>query len=124
VRVLLDNNVPVGVAKFLVGHDVATAPDQGWERLKNAPLLSEAEAAGFDLLLTADQNIEHQQNLTGRRLSLVVLGSNNWAIVRTHGAAIAGAVNAAAPGSYSFIEMPLQPRRAPGTKDDPESPKP
>jgi hypothetical protein len=77
VKVLLDNNLPVGVVKFLVGHEVTTALETGWERLKNSPLLSEAEAAGFDLLLTADQNIEHQQNLTGRRLSLVVLGSND-----------------------------------------------
>ena len=56
-------------------------------------------------------NIRHQQNLTGRKLALVVLGSNIWPAVRDHGVAIAVKVDAAIPGSYQFIEMPLPPKR-------------
>jgi len=59
------------------------------------------------VLITSDQNIVYQQNLTGRRLALVVLGSNIWPIVRDHNATIATKVDAATPGSYDFIEMPL-----------------
>jgi len=75
-----------------------------------------AEQAGFDLMLTSDQNIRYQQNLTGRRLALLVLGSNIWPIVRRHGETIAARVDAAAPGGYDFIEMPLppNPRRSSG----------
>jgi hypothetical protein len=64
VRIFLDNNVPAGVATFVAGHQVSTSPELGWEKLKNGRLLSAAEDAGFDLIITADQNIRHQQNLT------------------------------------------------------------
>ncbi len=59
----------------------------------------------------SDQNIKYQQNLTGRKLALVVLGSNIWPVVRDHGAAVAAKVDAAIPGSYEFVEMPLPPKR-------------
>ena len=82
-------------------------PDQ----LENGDLLKSAEESGFDVLVTSDQNIRYQQNLTGRKLALVVLGSNIWPIVREHGATIVTAVDGVRPGSYDFIEMPLPPRR-------------
>jgi hypothetical protein len=59
----------------------------------------------------SDQNIKYQQNLTGRKLALVVLGSNIWPVVRDHGATVAAKVDAAIPGSYEFVEMPLPPKR-------------
>ena len=62
-------------------------------------------------MLTADQNIRYQQNLTGRKLALIVLGSNIWPIVRDHRVTIAAKIDAATPGSYDFIEMPLPPKR-------------
>jgi hypothetical protein len=61
-------------------------------------------------MITADQNIAYQQNLTGRSLALVVLGSNLWPVVRDHQASIASTVDAATVGSYQFIEMPLPPK--------------
>ena len=72
-----------------------------------------AEAAEFDAVVTADQNIVYQQNLKGRRIALMVLGSNIWPIVREYAGEIAGRVRSAIPGSYSFLEMPvpLKPRR-------------
>ena len=79
-------------------------------QLENGELLNSAEAAGFDVMVTSDQNIRYQQNLTGRKLALVVLGSNIWPVVRDHKEAIAGRVAAAKPGSYHFIEMPLPPK--------------
>jgi hypothetical protein len=51
-------------------------------------------------MVTSDQNIRYQQNLTGRKLAFVVLGSNIWPVARDHGAAIAAKVEAATPGSY------------------------
>ena len=47
----------------------------GWDRLSKGELLTAAEQAGFDLLLTTDKNIRYQQNLTGRKIALVVLGT-------------------------------------------------
>ncbi len=112
LRILFDKNVPVGVRAFLHGHGVRTFLDTGWDpRLENGELLEAAQESGFDVMVTADQNIKYQQNLKGRRLSLVVLGSNIWPIVREHRAAILAKVEAATPGSYEFIEMPLPSRR-------------
>jgi hypothetical protein len=112
LRIAFDKNVPVGVRHFLSKHDVRTFVEMQWHpQLENGELLKTAEASGFDVLVTSDQNIRHQQNLTGRKLALVVLGSNIWPVVRDHGAAIAAKVDAATPGGYEFIEMPLPPRR-------------
>jgi hypothetical protein len=87
--------------------------EMSWHpQLENGELLTAGEAAGFDVMVTSDQNIRYQQNLTGRKLALVVLGSNIWPIVIEHGAAIKASVDASTPGSYNFIEMPV-PRRRP-----------
>jgi hypothetical protein len=112
LRIVFDKNVSVGVQRFLAEHEVRTFVGMQWHpQLENGELLEAAEASGFDVMVTSDQNIRHQQNLTGRKLALVVLGSNIWPLVRDHGAAIAAKVDAATPGSYEFIEMPLPPKR-------------
>jgi hypothetical protein len=60
MQVLLDNGVPRGVAAVLKEHVVEEARDRGWDRLTNGDLLSAAEVAGFELLLTTDRNIRSQ----------------------------------------------------------------
>lgn len=83
MRTAFDKNVPVGVRRFLTGHEVRTFAEMNWPpRLENRHLLDAAERLGFDLMVTSDRNIRRQQNLTGRKLALVVLGSNIWPIVR------------------------------------------
>lgn len=110
---MFDKNVPVGLRRFLAVHEVSTFVEMQWHpQLENGELLTAAETAGFEAMVTADQNIKYQQNLAGRKLALVVLGSNIWPIVRDHGAAIAHKVESVAPGSYIFIEMPVPPRRS------------
>jgi hypothetical protein len=111
LRILFDKNVPVGVRRFLTRHEVRTVVELNWPpQLENGELLKAAEEDAYDVLITSDQNIRYQQNLTGRRLALVVLGSNIWPIVRTYEANIAGAVEAAPLGSHQFVEMPLPPK--------------
>ncbi len=96
MRILFDKNVPVGVRSFLTNHDVYTFAEMQWpDQLQNGELLAMAEQAGFDVMVTSDQNILYQQNLAGRKIALVVLGSNIWPVVRQHSAAIAGGVNGA-----------------------------
>ena len=57
MRILFDKNVPVGVRRFLPRHEVHTVVDMQWNpRLENGELLDAAEAAGFDVLVTSDQN--------------------------------------------------------------------
>ncbi|MBI3209624.1 MAG: hypothetical protein HYZ37_12100 [Candidatus Solibacter usitatus] len=116
MRILFDKNVPAGVRHFLRNHVVRTMAEMNWpSQLENGELLSSAEAAAFDVLVTSDQNIKHQQNLLGRSLGLVVLGSNIWPIVRSYEREIAENVDASKPGSYAFVEMllPAKTRKRP-----------
>ncbi len=68
MRVLLDNGTPRGVAAALSDHSVEEARARGWDTLKNGELLDAAEAAGFDVFVTTDRNIRHQQTLPPRSL--------------------------------------------------------
>jgi len=106
--ILFDHGTPKGLVYALPGHIIVTAQSKGWDRLKNGDLLSAAEDAAIDLLLTTDRRIRYQQNLSGRKIALVVLtGTTKWSRVRLHQERIAAVVNAATPGSYTEVEIPF-----------------
>jgi hypothetical protein len=105
--VLFDHSTPAPLRFALKGHVIVEAVDRGWERLSNGALLREAEAAGFDLIVTADKNIPYQQNLTGRRIAIVVLGNAQWPVLRQHVERVVAIVNVAIPGSYTEVHIPL-----------------
>ena len=111
MRILFDKNAPYGLVRHLQGHSVSTAEECGWDRLTNGDLLATAENAGFDLLFTADKNMRYQQNLSNRKIALVVLGNSPWPVVRLHIAEIVAAVNAATVGSFAEVEIPLPPKK-------------
>src|SRR5688572_706147 len=73
MHILLDECMPELLKGDIRGHQVATVGEIGWVGAKNGRLLTLAESAGFDVLLTVDRNIEHQQNMKGRKISLVVM---------------------------------------------------
>lgn len=106
MHILFDNGTPRGVAAALSSHIVEEARSRGWDMLRNGELLDAAEAAGFDVFVTTDRNIRYQQNLTGRRIAVVVLGSGRWRLIRNKLLEIAAAVATAAPGSLVEIEIP------------------
>ena len=106
--ILFDHVTPKGIARFLPGHIVTKAKDRGWDTLSNGDLLTAAEQAGFDVFVTADKNISYQQNLAGRKIAIVVLSTPQWPVVKLHLEKIAAAVNAATPGSFAQVEIPLR----------------
>jgi len=111
VLILFDHGTPKGLIRALAGHIVHTAQAKGWETLSNGALLTAAEEAEFELLLTTDRRIRYQQNLQGRRIALVVLaGTTRWSLVRQHAERIAAAVASATPGSYTEVEIPFEPK--------------
>jgi hypothetical protein len=73
VRVLLDEDVPRYLKQDLVGHQITTVPEIGWAGVRNGVLLGLAAAAGFEVLLTCDRNMQHQQNVPALGLALIVL---------------------------------------------------
>ncbi|MCX6590057.1 MAG: hypothetical protein NTZ56_00905 [Acidobacteria bacterium] len=103
--VLLDNNAPRGLVRALVGHTVTEARERGWAELRNGELLSAAEDAGFDVFVTADKNIQYQQNLRDRKIAIVVLTKLRWRLVRDRLPEIAAAVHAAGVGSFTEVEI-------------------
>ena len=74
----------------------------GWAQLTNGDLLKEAEAS-FDALITTDQNLGYQQNLSGRRLAVLILWTTSWPKLQRHLAEIVSAIEKLNPGD--FVEM-------------------
>lgn len=70
-------------------------------------MLTAAEEAGFDVLLTTDKNIRYQQNLAGRRIAIVVLGNPLRPAVHRHIGLVVDAVNAVMPGSFYEVDIPF-----------------
>ena len=106
--ILFDHGTPSGIAGSLRGHEITEARERGWDGISNGELLKEAEAAGFEVLLTTDKRIRYQQKLTGRKIAIVVLGNSQWPVVRLYLDRIALAVNQAAPGSYVIVAIPFK----------------
>jgi len=72
MRILIDECIDERFRNSLAGHDSQTARYAGLAGLKNGDLLKAAEAAKFDVLLTVDQGIEYEQNLTGRKVAIII----------------------------------------------------
>lgn len=106
--ILFDNGTPAPLRHFLKGHTVVEAIDRGWDRLSNGALIEAAEAAGFELLVTTDKNIRYQQNLTNRKIAFVVLGNQQWPVLRLYVDRVTAAIDAATPASYTEIEIPFE----------------
>jgi len=106
--ILFDHSTPAPLRHALKGHVVIEAMERGWDRLANGALLDAAEAAGFQLLVTADKNMHYQQNLAGRKISIVVLGNAQWPVLRHCVERVVAAVHAAKPGSIAEVEIPFQ----------------
>jgi predicted nuclease of predicted toxin-antitoxin system len=75
MRILLDECLPLDFRHSFPSHDAHTVEWAGLKGKKNGELLQDAEPAGYDVLLTVDQGIPHQQNLVGRKLSIIVIRS-------------------------------------------------
>jgi len=106
---LFDQNVPAPLARHIVNHEVSLADDLGWGDLTNGKLIDVAEAADFDVLVTADRNIRHQQNLFGRKIALVVLSTKHWPVIKGHLLEITAAIERAAKGTYTEVVLQKPP---------------
>ena len=108
MRILFDNGTPKPIARSLAGHEIAHARRIGWHELKNGELIQRAEEAGYEVLLSTDKNIRYQQNLSRRKIALVVLGNQQWPLVKLRLDRVVAAVNAATPGSYAEVDIPFE----------------
>jgi hypothetical protein len=106
MKIIPDESAPQKLRLLIDGrHVVVTTWFQGWSGLKNGALLTAAEEAGFDLFITADQELSYQQNLAGRRIALLVWSKNNWSVVKQQMGEITAAIDAVFPGSFVFVDI-------------------
>ena len=106
--ILFDHGTPRSISRWLPGHTIVEAVARGWDTLANGELLTAAEEAGFDLLLSTDKNIQYQQNLKGRRIAIVILGNSQRPAVHRYIDRVVVAMDAATPGSYTEVEIPFE----------------
>ena len=85
-------------------HEFMTASFLGWGHFKNGDLPRAAEDAAFEVFVTGDRTLVHEQNLSRRRLSVIALSANNWPIVKQFVTQILAAINGAAPGAFVEVE--------------------
>jgi hypothetical protein len=104
-RVLFDHCVPRPFRNLLVDCDVSTALDVGWEQLKNGELIDAAEGAGFEVLITADKNLQYQQNLATRRTANIKLPTNRLLLISNYAPQVNAALTTIAAGNYVAIEF-------------------
>lgn len=105
MKILFDQGVPVPLRRHLYGHSVTTAHEQGWSNLTNGNLLKAVEQAGYQLLLTTDQNLRYQQNLADRQLAILVLRSTSWPRIQLRVEEIRKTIEALPPGGYVEVAI-------------------
>ncbi len=106
MKILFDQGTPVPLRKFLNDHQVDTAFERGWQALENGNLLAAAEESNYQILITTDQNLRYQQNLTGRKISIIVLLSTSWPRIQKQFETIIAVIAESTDGDYREIPIP------------------
>ena len=110
MRLLIDECLPQRV-KFLfaeAGHDCQTVREAGLSGKENGELLAAADKK-FDVLLTIDKNIRHQQSLAGRKIAILIIRplSSDLEDIRPHVPEALRALRTIQPGQ--FVEVGIVP---------------
>jgi predicted nuclease of predicted toxin-antitoxin system len=105
MKILFDQGVPVPLRLSLAKHSVSTAHELGWSRLENGDLLAAAEKQ-FDVFITTDQNLRHQQNLANRKLAILVLPTTSWRVIQQHAAMVERALQNLCAGECRELTFP------------------
>jgi hypothetical protein len=102
MRIILDESLPRPLNCIFPGHTVSTVQEQGLAGMLNGALLARLEGA-FDVFITADKNLRHQQNRSGRKLAIIELPTNRLPLLRPLFPRIAAAVESITPSEYFQI---------------------
>jgi predicted nuclease of predicted toxin-antitoxin system len=105
VKILIDECVPKQIRGFLGSHDSITARQAGLGGYKNGRLLNAADGT-YDVLITSDKNLRYQQHLTGRKLAILLLSTNDREVIEQNGERILKAVNRMKPREFMELELP------------------
>ena len=108
MRVLVDECLPRQLRQWLIAESpewsVLTVQDSGWASMKNGALLRVANGS-FDVLLTADKNLHHQQNFAGLDISVLVFPVNRIQLVRVGVHAIVQSLARVRPSEKAIMDL-------------------
>ena len=105
MKILLDECVPWPMHTLLANHECTTAQQRGWTSIKNGELLRLVEAE-FDVFITTDQNLRYQQNLSGRRIAILALSTNNLRRIRAASTILHSTLATLQPGELRDLRIP------------------
>ena len=105
MKILLDECTPHVLKRLLTGFQITTVQDLGWSGITNGALLELAEGQ-FDVLITSDQNLKYQQNLSDRQLSIIQLPTNQVPIVASLAPRVEAVLNPIGSGEFVQIAYP------------------
>ena len=106
MKLLFDQGTPAPLRRHLPGHSAATLAEKGWSEEGNGELLDLAERDAYEVLVTTDQSLPHQQNLARWKVGVVVQPSTDWSWVRLRTKEIARAIGAVRPGRA--VQVPIR----------------
>lgn len=105
MKILLDECTPHVLKRLLTGYEIMTVQDQGWAGITNGTLL-ELATEQFDVLITSDQNLKYQQNLTNRALAVIQLPTNQIPLVKRLSQRVQSALENIQAGD--FVEITIE----------------
>ncbi len=107
MRILLDENLDWRLRRDLPGELVESVPLIGWEGTKNGELPRKAVESGFDILVTMDGNLVHQQNIARQKLAVVALRASTSRLADTRPlmAQLLAMLPRIKPGTLTFLEL-------------------
>lgn len=105
MKILFDQGTPVPLRRHLLAQTVGTAAELGWSELENGELIAAAEEAGFEHMITTDQNLRYQQNLAARRIGIVVLMTTSWPRIQRQVNEVIAAIHDLPTGGYAEVEF-------------------
>lgn len=102
--IILDENIPRKLKREISGYTVTTVQENGWGGVKNGKLISLVDGV-YDVLITADKNLRYQQNLSGRKISIIELPFNDSDLLLVIVPKIIEAIQLSTYGSYKEIQL-------------------
>ena len=102
MRIILDENIPLPLGKWLASHEVTNVRKEGWSGIGNGDLLKKIDG-GFDLFVTADKNLRYQQDLRSRRIAILELPTNRLRDLIPLRSRIEGEIASIQPRDYRIL---------------------
>lgn len=106
MKILFDQGTPAPLRKYISNYAVKTASELDWGQLENGELLRKASELEFNVFITTDQNLKHHLNLREHSISIIVLKTTKWLIIKEDVSKVLSALNSIEEHEYQEIAFP------------------